>query len=410
MRVVPVALVATLLAVGAAQAFVLADQGAPCPGFRYVSGQGPSCPLADGWEVLLPDGSRLRTHGPDALVLGLADPAPLAAVAHPRCIDLPTEFATLVIYAHPLDRPDRYTEIAPALREAALHMNGLLRAEAAEHGVRLDYRMRCDGGEVRVAHARVPLPAAQVDFSTLTSALKGLGYASPMEKYVVWYDDPGIVARCGCAGQGELWPDATMHPQNQNNVGPSFGVTYGVLGAWLPLVMMHEHGHNLGAVSNRAPDTSGANHCNDGYDIMCYADGGPQSAYTTTACPDRTRFDCGRDTYFHPAPSPTSWLGRNWNLGGPLNRFFEGCMKATEPSTAALPATFDLPADCDGHRYAAFGATHLDTYTTCWYAGGTLLSCDDGNAKLRASVPPGATRAVVTPLAARSGVVSFSVV
>lgn len=58
----------------------------PCEGFVDVPGQGPSCPVPGGWEVILDDGTRLLTHGPDparepagiaGALLGIAPPAPL---------------------------------------------------------------------------------------------------------------------------------------------------------------------------------------------------------------------------------------------------------------------------------------------------------------------------------------------
>jgi hypothetical protein len=84
--------------------------------------------------------------------------------------------------------------------------------------------------------------------------------------------------------------------------------------------LLHELGHNMGAVSPAAPNDSGAWHCFDHWDVMCYDDGGPYFgsggrmvnrcgpiAYNT---PDGhlahlPRFDCGHDDYW----SPTSSLG-----------------------------------------------------------------------------------------------------
>lgn len=373
----------------------------PCPGFAFVPGQGPSCPTAGGmWEVLLADASRVATHGPDPVPDGPHVAAAFAERAPPACADLPHEYAGVLLYVVPMDRPDRHAELEDELRDLMHRVNGLLRLESSEFGVALDYRMRCDlSGQVRVDRVVLPTAAADTTFSTILNDLRARGYTSVFEKYWIWFDGQ---IDCGCGGQGTFRADHTLRPDNANNLGPSYGVTYGYLSDHAVRVLMHENGHNLGAVLPGAPDSSGAGHCNDGQDIMCYGDGGPTSAYDGRVCTDRMRFDCHHDTYFNPSPDVGSFVSRSWNLGLPLNNWIQGCMRVDVALNPQVPVSLDVPAACAGHRYAAYGAHSLQRAHACWFdTEGATLACDEGDWRGAASVPDGAAR--VELLAPRVG-------
>ena len=49
-------------------------------------------------------------------------------------------------------------------------------------------------------------------------------------------------------------------------------------------VALHEVSHTLGRVQMSSPNSSGAGHCNDQYDLMCYEDGGPGSLFVDPNC------------------------------------------------------------------------------------------------------------------------------
>lgn len=138
---------------------------------------------------------------------------------------------------------------------------------------------------------------------------------------------------------------------NANNGGPDYGISYATFDARL---LMHENAHNMGAVQLSAPHSSGGWHCNDGRDVMCYADGAARSAYVGSACA-ALQFDCGNDDYFHPSPAVGSYLATHWNVGSPLNRFLRrGPAPPTAPtptattSTAATPPTPPPTSGADG--------------------------------------------------------------
>jgi hypothetical protein len=101
-----------------------------------------------------------------------------------------------------------------------------------------------------------------------------------------------------------------------------------------------------------APHATTAGHCTDGYDVMCYSDGGTQSTpYSTTACPQIAgsaglvqTYDCGGDDYFNPSPAPGSYLATHWNLYD--NVFESSCATigfACGADSAALPAGISVP-------------------------------------------------------------------
>ncbi len=139
-------------------------------------------------------------------------------------------------------------------------------------------------------------------------------------------------------GQGQIYNDDRLAADNASNVGGSFAVVYGsyadyslygpVAGETIGLfegvtafAFMHETGHTMGAVQSSAPHSTGAWHCTDAYDIMCYNDGGPKGgAYGPKATCPIDFFDCGNDDYFNPG-TPSGYLALHWNVGSKLNRF-----------------------------------------------------------------------------------------
>ena len=381
---------------------------------QHVPVIGPACRVDGSWKVSLRDGSTLTTHGIDAVAGHLGMTEPPSAPVKPACATDPsTEPHGEVIYVRPTDRADRFATVAGDLHDMVWSVNGFMRNEAAEFGRTLDYRMLCDGGDVAIAAVTLSTTQANTTFSSVVSDLQAAGYKSAVAKYWVWYDrsTPG-------GGIGNFALDARMIPGNTNMTGPSYGMTIGTSkaqgGAW---IMMHENGHNLGAVQYSSPNSSGAAHCNDGLDVMCYSDGGPASAYTTSACP-AARFDCHRDDYFNLDPVDGSYVASSWNLGLPLDTYLQGCARITGSIPVGLGGaaiegvsarTVPVPAGCGGAHFALNSVVPpvdnsrvrlaVDTVMdvdVCWLgAGNAPLGCDARTGFELGMVPAGATAAQI---------------
>lgn len=295
-----------------------------------MPGQGPSCDAGDLWEVLLETGETVLTHGGDPPILHSelqAPPRPVACAASQH-------YRSELVYARPVDRPGRYRQVAPLLRRLVEQTNGQLHAQAAQLGVSIDYAFLCDADGVVVRHVVLPSTSLNDSFSSIVSGLQAVGLRDTRAKYWVFYDDS---VSGGFAGQGTIHRDDRATADNDNDRGPDYAISYGELDAAL---MMHENAHTMGAVQLSAPHSTGAWHCNDGRDVMCYDDGGPAASYTASSCA-AIQFDCGFDDYFHPRPAPDSYLSTRWNTASALNRFLRfdaPRVSVTGPSTASSPA------------------------------------------------------------------------
>jgi hypothetical protein len=298
-----------------------------CANPVYVTGQGLSCRTATGWVVRLANGRTLLTHGPDPRPAG--PPAsfgggPGTSHSDPYCVQS-SDYGVRIVYATPSDKTDNYSTVLQTIRDTVREMNSRLNEAGQEAGGKIvNYRVVCDStGAISVADEHLTTASTADNFSTITTELTNRGYTSSTQKYLVFYDDPVS----GFCGQGSLAYDTSLSVNNSNNSGPTFAITYeafsGCAGSHVP---MHELGHALGAVQSTAPHDSGAGHCNDGSDVMCYADGGALQCTTggsqcENTCFDYEHFDCGHDTYFHANPPSGNWLQTHWNIGSTLNRF-----------------------------------------------------------------------------------------
>jgi len=156
----------------------------------------------------------------------------------------------------------------------------------------------------------------------------GLGskdYNSGTIDYATFVDNIQPVYPYG--GQGSIYSDDRPDPNvNYNNsiVGVRKYAMVNFVPGWgihfLAGALAHEVGHNLGNVQLTSPHSSGAFHCYDEYDLMCYNDGGSYFANGGTLqylCSDPlgtgNESDCGHDDYFNPAPPPDSYLATHWD-------------------------------------------------------------------------------------------------
>lgn len=300
--------------------------------FKDIPGQGPSCKHSNGnWKIKLKDGKIVESHGPDAApeaYLTTAEATSALAASSHVCVSRST-YHGLMIYAYPSDKVNRYSSMVATLRSYFQGTQDMLNAEAMEFGVSASYKMACDtDGQITVLSVRLPTTTAGDSFSSILNDLQAQGYNSTLAKYWIWYDDR-MVSACG---QGTVESDDRATVNNLNNSGPSYAISYGYD------CFMHENGHNLGAVQNSAPTTSGAYHCNDGLDVMCYADGGPYSYYNPNVCSVK-HYDCNHNDYFHPNPPSNNYLYNHWNVAACYNRYIQRSGCGATPTATPIPST-----------------------------------------------------------------------
>ncbi len=121
---------------------------------------------------------------------------------------------------------------------------------------------------------------------------------SPRKKYIAWLDAPSKYC-----GQGELYGDWHRDRENWNDLRTT-GVVYrpydpgNVDGGFCRgRTLLHELGHNLGALYSKAPSAFDGAHCNDDKnDVMCYA--GSVTSGTDTSGTSSGQFDYGNNDYW----------------------------------------------------------------------------------------------------------------
>jgi hypothetical protein len=310
--------------------------------FKEVKGLGCAKRQANGiYKVLLKDDTEIETHGPDTTELddqgtsmGPGDPE-----RQPICA---SDYYFVILYAYPSGTSNRLTTVRPTLLSAVKRMNYVLNEEGLESGgITSDFKVKCDASnEVALAS----FTTSDTSFGGVVSAAKAAGFNRSNEKYVVFTDAGSATANL--CGTGSFISDERLTATNRSNIGPQWGVIWN--GCWTGKTPMHELGHTIGAVQYNAPDSSGSGgHCNDGLDVMCYADGGDKSLYVNNVCTTKIHFDCDHDTYFNTAPKAGTYLASNWNLGNKLNKWIAFGNTTPPPPPTSLQADLnnDLKVD-----------------------------------------------------------------
>lgn len=237
----------------------------------------------------------------------------------------------VLVYARPSDRPDNASAMTPTLRRLLNESNGIVHAAGRALDARADLLARCDADGVPVVLVRHLATAASASsYDDIVGELRRQGLVDPLAKYLVYFDG----RRADLGGEAFALDDERSGPENVNEQGGTFALSYGVADAAL---LLHEYAHSLGAVQTGAPHATGAHHCNDGRDVLCYADGGPRASYQSH-CTDGIHFDCGADDYFHPRPPEGSYLAAHWNLAS--SRWLQ---VGLEPVSNDLPWPAFLP-------------------------------------------------------------------
>ncbi len=285
-----------------------------CPGgFAMETGIGCTKQLPNGNKLVHhTHGLQTETHGGDHEDGEAADKGQvLSSIAPERAVVCASSGpGSQAIYAYAAGSANRVDAVRAEIQAAVRAANGLLAQEGIETGVVADFRFACDSaGQPQVTAISV----AGADYSSIVSSARNAGLTTSTEDYWIFADfaSPG-----GYSGVGTVYADDTLSASNANYRNAGYGITYS--GFWGGTTPMHEHGHNMGAVQNSAPDSSGAGHC-DGYgsqDVMCYADGGTQWD-ETHACGTISgrHYDACHNDFFHTKPAPGSYLATKHNIG-----------------------------------------------------------------------------------------------
>ncbi len=298
-----------------------------CPTYHHDDSQGDTCRQPDGTHRVRSDSSDgyVVTHGPDYAdnpALGLTIDS---LALRPRCV--PTSVAHAhAIYAYAHDGTNNSATYTSQLQSAIETDVGFVNAESgnASVGTRRLLNFDCDAtGREKVDVTQLATNCDSSNFQTVVNDLRANGFADPLTHFWVYFDCyPAAVRTAGYAGQGSLATDSRGDGANTNNTSTAYAVEYNYNGSVDAQVLLHEGSHNMGAVQNDSPNSTGAGHCVDGLDVMCYNDGGPRGPnYTASACSDRAHYDCHFNDYFNPSPAPGSYLASHWNIAASYNSF-----------------------------------------------------------------------------------------
>jgi hypothetical protein len=323
-----------------------------------------------------------------------ADPAPIFQSAVPgtcpvvdRSTDdirnsvFPPSVPTFkVIYAHPDDLPNRIQTFGPIIQAGVKAMSDLVESESGGAlSPRFDLGTFEGPGCVDIERVELPRPtAAYLNPSTSFQRIAEdvflrMGAQPAIRNYFIYAD---AVPLPGIAGVAERYNSDAVDGSTSHNLGNLFAVLYGRGGtdffdsaASFPPgttsrkhleIALHELTHNLGAVQNTSPHSSGtigpggpdAGHCYDEFDLECYDDGGddwipfvaPECDGALTAPPDpysdaEEAWDCNKDDYFSMAPAPASYLDTHWNARNSV--FLCAILTCTPPDTTPPETSID---------------------------------------------------------------------
>ena len=238
-----------------------------------------------------------------------------------------------VVYAHPsdqADRSDRYADPIASLVRATADV--VLAQSDGRLALRVDQGTSCGPRYLDLARVTLPRTTDQYRaqganlFDAVESDVRRAVGAMPAGQPVnmlVFADHLGPTT--GYGGQGTFRGDERPGRDNRANDDGATAIVYGWGEDWFVSssrgasvgTVVHEVFHNLGAVADSAPHSSGAAHCWQEWDIMCYPDGGPTvrpMRYDCDGSYEQEILDCGGDDYFANVPAAGSYLATHWNV------------------------------------------------------------------------------------------------
>ena len=340
--------------------------------FVNVAWQGPSCQSQGHLVVRLSNGRAVTVAPPDtiaglsATVAASASTA-VAASTTGVCVDPTTHTHVELYYAHFAGQADNLGGHAGDIQSMfnLVDTNYIDYDSKSYGGPDMHLFVECAGdGNPAVHDIALSTTQGGTTFSTIVSDMQNQGHNSSLAHYWVWTDGNPT---SGYAGQSSVIGDDSANATNAINSSDAYSVNYGFsTAAGGAGIFAHENGHALGAVQLSAPDTTGAWHCTDGTDVMCYNDGGPNAgSYTNGDCPSAPNgtsiLDCRRNDYFNPCPAPGSYLSNHWDIASS----YDAWVHLTAASSAIA---FDQPPATVIHGTPAV----LDVQVTGAYCGGTV--------------------------------------
>lgn len=334
--------------ISAAQAAITA----PCSqsqDFKHYFHVGNACRMPNGMlRLKLANGKFVETHGLDAPGM-LHDPvhsssASIVAAAAPTAYVCSTDARRVVaIYAYPSDAPDRSSTYIPYIRQQFTDANNMVSSTAANFGVSLSLKVACDAdGQITVKVVKMGFTRAQTDVDPVLNDLGGKGYGVTGQRNWIWFDGD----TCG-GGVALGFNDDRPGVDNSMNNAIGYAISWGNC----PYsYILHEGTHEMGAVPSSAPHSTGAGHCTDDSDVMCYNDGGPNAgSYKSNVCPGTGLddfYDCNNDDYFNPSPAAGSYLATHWNIASCNNLTIvrSGCSGSATNTPTRTPTRTNTPA------------------------------------------------------------------
>lgn len=350
--------------------------------FVDVAWQGPSCQSHGHLVVRLSNGKAVTVapadtiKGLSATVAASASTA-VAASTTGVCVNPASHAHVEVYYAHFAGQADNLGGHASDIQNMfnLVDTNYIDYDSRSYGGPDMHLFVECGGdGNAAVHDIGLSTTQGSTTFSTIVSDMQNQGHNSSLAHYWIWTDGNPT---SGYAGQSSVIGDDSAGAGNAINSSNAYSVNYGFTSAGGGGgIFAHENGHALGAVQLSAPDTTGAWHCTDGTDVMCYNDGGPNAgSYTNSVCPSAPNgtsiLDCHRNNYFNPCPASGSYLSNHWDIASSYDSW-------VQISAAASSIAFDQPPATVIHGTPAV----LDVQVTGAYCGGGTVTFTSGSTTL----------------------------
>lgn len=287
--------------------------GQPVPGAPALAAD--AC--GPGLHPMQIDGETLCAIGPEDLIPGFREQGTVPAVAaggpRPRlaCIgDGSSGMRVQPLYVYEQSKGSRYGQYGATIDAAISGMDSIFTTSAQQTGGVRRVRFVTDVNCAPVVGIVMVPDGSLSTFAGSITAVRNAGYNRTDRNYAMFVD---VNLYCGI---GTIRADSKPTQDNLNNLGGAYARVDS--GCWSGFAMAHEVMHGLGAVQLDAPHSTGAWHCTDERDVMCYSDQGTnnppmQQACTTGAWALGDFFDCNHDDYFTTSPSPSGYLATHWN-------------------------------------------------------------------------------------------------